>query len=92
MVEKTPMESWKYGLIELAKWENESKDGKKYFSYTLSKSFEVEEDGKKVWKTQKINLLTRESDFLFCTLLAWKTSKVVHKTDFSKQTKIEVVE
>ena len=87
MVEKTPIESWKYGLIELAKWENESKDGKKYISYTLSKSFEVEEDGKKVWKSQKMSLSRNEADFLFCVMDKWKTHKVVHKTDFTQKPK-----
>ena len=87
MAEKMPVESWKCGLIEMAKWENESKDGKKYYNYTLTRSYEMEEDGKKVWKSQKINMSHNEAENMLEMLTKWKLRKVKHKTDFTQKPK-----
>jgi len=47
MVETKPVKSVKVGAIEVAVWENSSKEGRKFFSTTLDKNYKDGEAWKK---------------------------------------------
>ena len=47
MSEKGPVKKVKIGGIEAAVWQNESKEGKKFFTTTLDRSYKVGEEWKK---------------------------------------------
>jgi len=53
---KKPVNTYRAGNISMAVWENVSKDGNPYFSYTIQKSFTRDEG--KTWETT--NSLSRE--------------------------------
>jgi len=42
-----PVKSVKVGSVEVAVWENSSKDGKKFFTTTLDRNYKVGEEWKK---------------------------------------------
>ena len=45
--DRAPVKKVKVGAIEVAIWENSSKDGKKFFTTTMDRSYKTGEDWKK---------------------------------------------